>query len=108
MPFEVEAEKSSVWFAEQYRKDRLYGGHVISLGPGNTQAALSALKAYPGGLQIGGGINPENAGMYLEAGASHVIVTSYVFSNGKINFKKLETLVRCTGKEKLVLDFITR
>lgn len=95
-------------FAGMYQKANLTGGHVISLGPGNTAAALSALKAYPGGLQIGGGITPSNAKKYLDAGASHVIVTSYVFSNGKIDFGKLKTLVNSVGKENLVLDLSCR
>lgn len=103
-----ETEKSPAQYAKMYRKDKLTGGHVISLGPGNTEAALSALKAYPRGLQIGGGITPENAQTYLNAGASHVIVTSYVFSDGKIDLSKLDTLVRCVGRENLVLDLSCR
>ena len=99
---------SSAEFARRYRDDRLSGGHVISLGPGNTRAALSALNAYPGGLQAGGGITPSNAGSYLDAGASHVIVTSYVFSNGSINFDRLDKLVKCVGKQRLVLDLSCR
>jgi phosphoribosylformimino-5-aminoimidazole carboxamide ribotide isomerase len=95
-------------FAKMYKKDNLTGGHVICLGPGNTDVALSALKAYPGGLQIGGGINPSNAGQFLDAGASHVIVTSYVFSNGKIDLEKLQTLVKSVGKKNLVLDLSCR
>jgi phosphoribosylformimino-5-aminoimidazole carboxamide ribotide isomerase len=91
-----------------YRNDKLTGGHIISLGPGNTAAALAALKAYPDGMQIGGGITPENAETYLNAGASHVIVTSYVFSDGKIDLGKLATLVRCVGRENLVLDLSCR
>lgn len=100
--------RASSEFAQMYRKDNLTGGHVISLGPGNTDAALSALSAFPGGLQIGGGITPSNAERFLDAGASHVIVTSYVFSNGKIDFSKLKTLVDCVGKENLVLDLSCR
>ncbi len=103
-----ETEKSPAQYASMYQKDKLTGGHVISLGPGNTEAALSALNAYPQGLQIGGGINPSNAQTYLNAGASHVIVTSYVFSDGKIDLTKLSTLVRCVGKENLVLDLSCR
>jgi len=103
-----ETEKSSSQYAKMYQNDKLTGGHVISLGPGNTAAVLAALAAYPGGLQIGGGINPSNAETYLNAGASHVIVTSYVFSNGKIDQTKLDTLVRCVGKENLVLDLSCR
>ena len=100
--------KAPMEFAKMYQKDNLKGGHVISLGPGNTGAALSALNAYPGGLQMGGGITPTNAGLYLDAGASHVIVTSYVFSNGKIDFNKLTALVKRVGKENLVLDLSCR
>ncbi len=103
-----ETEKSPAQYAKMYQKDKLTGGHVISLGPGNTEAALSALKAYPQGLQIGGGITPGNAETYLNAGASHVIVTSYVFSDGKIDLAKLDTLVRCVGRENLVLDLSCR
>ncbi|MFH2057295.1 MAG: phosphoribosylformimino-5-aminoimidazole carboxamide ribotide isomerase [Pseudomonadota bacterium] len=100
--------KTPLEFARMYQKDNLKGGHVIALGPGNTEAAMSALNAYPGGLQMGGGITPTNAGLYLDAGASHVIVTSYVFSNGKIDFDKLMALVKCVGKENLVLDLSCR
>ena len=103
-----ETEKSSSQYATMYQEDKLTGGHVISLGPGNTQAALSALRAYPQGLQIGGGITPENAQTYLDAGASHVIVTSYVFSDGKIDLSKLDSLVHSVGREKLVLDLSCR
>jgi len=95
-------------YAKMYKQDKLTGGHVISLGPGNHEAALSALSAYPCGLQAGGGITPENADEYLDAGASHVIVTSYVFSRGQINMAKLQTLVNAVGKDKLVLDLSCR
>ena len=103
-----ETEKTPAEFARLYRKDRLFGGHVISLGPGNQAAALSALKAFPGGLQVGGGITHENAGLYLDAGASHVIVTSYVFSKGTIDMDRLTTLVKTVGKKRLVLDLSCR
>ena len=86
-------------FSQLYRKDGLFGGHVISLGPGNQDAAMSALKAFPGGLHMGGGITPENAALYLDAGASHVIVTSYVFLNGKIDMERLGRLVKKGGKK---------
>src|SRR5579872_4372796 len=69
-------DRPAAWFAELYKGDGLQGGHVIMLGPGNGEQALGALKAYPGGMQLGGGINPENARRWLESGASHVIVTS--------------------------------
>jgi phosphoribosylformimino-5-aminoimidazole carboxamide ribotide isomerase len=74
------------------------------LGPGNEAAAINALEAFPGGLQLGGGINPENAARFLEKGASHVIVTSYVFKDGKIQWENLDRMSRAVGKERLVLD----
>mmetsp|Transcript_30719 Transcript_30719/g.46551 ORF Transcript_30719/g.46551 Transcript_30719/m.46551 type:complete len:263 (+) Transcript_30719:105-893(+) len=95
-------------YAEMYRRDVLPGGHVIKLGPGNDEAAISALKAYPNGLQIGGGINDTNAKKWLDAGASHVIVTSYVFREGKIDYERLDKLVGIVGKERLVLDLSCR
>src|SRR5688572_25741700 len=73
------SEHDSRWFAELYKSDGLSGGHVIMLGPGNEAAALEALKAFPGGLQIGGGLDDANCLPYLDAGASHVIVTSWLF-----------------------------
>ena len=95
-------------FAKMYKDDNLPGGHVISLGPGNEDAALSALHAFPGGFHIGGGITPQNAITYLDAGASHVIVTSYVFSNGRIDMDKLQLLQGTVGKNRLVLDLSCR
>ncbi len=103
-----ESPESPAQFAQLYRKDNLKGGHVIALGPGNTEAALSALKAYPGGLQVGGGITPDNAAQFLDAGASHIIVTSFVFSKGKIDMDKLNTLVQTVGRKRLVLDLSCR
>ena len=103
-----EAEQSSAYFAELYRSDDLGGGHVIQLGPGNDSAALAALRAFPGGMQIGGGINPENADQYLEAGASHVIVTSYVFREGHLDDAALDRMMRAAGRERLVLDLSCR
>ena len=96
------------WFAGLYRKDGLGGGHVIMLGPGNEQAASEALAAWPGGMQIGGGITEANAADWLERGASHVIVTSWVFRQGRIDFDRLARLVSETGKERLVLDLSCR
>jgi len=103
-----ESEKDSSYYAELYKNDGLKGGHVIMLGQGNETASISALKSYPGGLQVGGGINPSNALQYLEVGASHVIVTSYVFSNGKIDFEKLNEILSVVGKSRLVLDLSCR
>ena len=102
------SEKSAAWFAELYRRDQLSGGHVIMLGAGNENEARSALKTFPGGLQIGGGINSENASGWLEAGASHVIVTSWVFREGRVDWTRLDELVKTIGKEKLVLDLSCR
>jgi len=102
------ADKPSSWYAELYRGDNLEGGHIIMLGPGNEQAATEALAAWPGGMQIGGGINPDNARLWLDRGASHVIVTSCVFKAGKIDYDCLSRLVRTVGKKRLVLDLSCR
>jgi phosphoribosylformimino-5-aminoimidazole carboxamide ribotide isomerase len=101
-------DKPAAEFAEMYQRDQLLGGHVIKLGPGNDEAAKSALNAYPQGLQIGGGINDSNAREWLDAGASHVIVTSHVFHDGTIDYDRLRTLVQIVGKERLVLDLSCR
>lgn len=103
-----ESEQSSESYARLYREDALPGGHVIALGPGNEAAALAALRAWPGGMQMGGGVTPENARTYLDAGASHVIVTSYVFREGQINRERLGALVKTVGRERLVLDLSCR
>lgn len=98
------ASEDAKYYAQMFMKDKLSGGHIIMLGPGNEKQAMEALQAYPGGLQIGGGITRENAADYLEKGASHVIVTSYVFKDGIIHFDNLNSLRAEIGKEKLVLD----
>lgn len=103
------AEHPPAWFANRYREDGLTGGHVIKLGPGNDAAAREALAAWPGGLQIGGGITEENAAEWLAAGASHVIVTSRIFSeDGVFLPDRLEALTREAGRERLVLDLSCR
>ena len=109
------SEHSAGYFAEYYRELGIRGGHIIMLNKTGTpeyeasrEAALEALSAYPGGLQVGGGINAGNAGSFVDAGASHVIVTSYVFSDGKINYDNLEKLVSAVGKEHIVLDLSCR
>lgn len=102
------ADTRPSWFAELYRKDQLSGGHVIMLGPGNEQAAEEALSAWPGGMQVGGGIEAANACHWLDKGASHVIVTSWVFRNGRINLERLQRLMSETGREHLVLDLSCR
>ena len=103
-----EAQQSPAAYALLYQRDNLVGGHVIALGPGNQEAALAALAAFPGGMQMGGGITPENATSYLDAGASHVIVTSYVFREGRVDLERLHALVDVVGKERLVLDLSCR
>jgi phosphoribosylformimino-5-aminoimidazole carboxamide ribotide isomerase len=103
-----ETDRPATDFAEMYLKDKLTGGHVIMLGPGNTEAAKAALQAYPKGLQVGGGINDTNAQEWLDCGASHVIVTSHVFFNGQIDMERLQKLVDICGKEHLVLDLSCR
>lgn len=109
------SEKDSTFYAELYREDGLKGGHIILLNSvtseyyeATRQQALRALAVYSGGMQIGGGINDKNAKEYIDAGASHVIVTSYVFSDGKIQWKNLKNLVKAVGKEHVVLDLSCR
>ncbi|MBL4904353.1 MAG: phosphoribosylformimino-5-aminoimidazole carboxamide ribotide isomerase [Desulfocapsa sp.] len=102
------AKHPSSWFAKLYKRDNLTGGHIIKLGPGNDEAAKEALAAWPGGMQIGGGIAAENGKEWLDCGASHVIVTSYVFSGGQIDYSRLQKLVKAVGKENLVLDLSCR
>src|SRR5579883_2918864 len=79
------SDRSAAWYAGLYKRDGLKGGHIILLGPGNEEQALAALAAYPGGLQLGGGVNLDNARSWLDSGASHVIVTSWVFNGGQID-----------------------
>ncbi|HOY58146.1 MAG TPA: phosphoribosylformimino-5-aminoimidazole carboxamide ribotide isomerase [Verrucomicrobiota bacterium] len=102
------SEHPPAWFAAMYRRDGLAGGHVIMLGPGNEGAAREALAAYPGGLQVGGGIRLDNARGWLDAGASHVIVTSWVFRDGHLDGERLDALVRSVGRDRLVLDLSCR
>ena len=109
------SERSAADFAGLYQKYGLRGGHVILLNAGDSEyyeatkaQALSALSAYPGGLQVGGGITADNAQEFILAGASHVIVTSYVFSGGEIRFDRLEELMDAVGREHLVLDMSCR
>lgn len=81
------AGQDAAHFARLYRDKALKGGHIIMLNPPSSgfyektrRQALEALEAAPGYFQVGGGITPENAEEFLKAGASHVIVTSYVFT----------------------------
>lgn len=98
------SEHDSAYYAAMFKQDGLTGGHVIMLGGGNEEAALAALREYPDGLQIGGGIHAENASRYLEAGASQVIVTSYIFRDGKLDMDNLRRIVSEVGKDRLVID----
>jgi phosphoribosylformimino-5-aminoimidazole carboxamide ribotide isomerase len=98
-------EKSAADYAELYQKDQLHGGHVIMLGEGNEAAAISALQAFPRGLQVGGGITAQNACFWLQKGASHVIVTSMLFDeHGHFRKEAIEKLVHACGKERIVID----
>ena len=106
---------NAAFYAKLYQKYQLKGGHIILLNNKESEyfeatkaQAMEALKAYPGGLMIGGGIDADNALEYLEAGASHVIVTSYVFKNGDVNISNLKKLVNAVGKEHVVLDLSCR
>lgn len=100
-----ESQQSAAFYAEMYRRDNLRGGHVIKLGSGNDEAALSALKAYPEGLQVGGGINLENASAWIDAGASHVIVTSWFFDDkGRFLLERAEQLAKRIGRSRVVID----
>ncbi len=102
-------------YASLYKKKGLYGGHIILLNAKDSeyyekdlQQAKEALQEWPQALQIGGGITSENAKSFLEMGASHVIVTSYVFVDGEIRYDRLDELVKQVGKEHLVLDLSCR
>ena len=105
------SDQDAAYYARMYREDDLPGGHVILLNSSPSpyyektkEQALKALRAYPKGLQVGGGITAENAEEYLEAGASHVIVTSYVFKDGEIRLDRLKELEKAVGRKHLVLD----
>ena len=110
------AGKDASWYASLYKEKDLPGGHIILLNrtddrenyEADVRQALGALEAYPGGMQVGGGIRPETAEGWLSAGASHVIVTSYVFREGRIDEKNLNEMVRAAGKDHLVLDLSCR
>ncbi len=109
------SDMDAAYYAGLYKEAGISGGHVIMLNHPDSEyyhktkeQALAALRAYPGGLQVGGGITPDNAAEFLEAGASHVIVTSYVFRDGFIHYDKLKRLCDKVGKEHLVLDVSCR
>lgn len=102
-------------YAQKYKSDGINGGHIILLNPVTSEyyeatkkQAIQALQAYPQGMQIGGGITKDNALCYLEQGASHVVVTSYVFENGQVHWSRLKELSELVGKDRLVLDLSCR
>lgn len=98
------ADHPSSYYADIYRRDDLPGGHIILLGPGNEMAAHEALNAYPGGLQVGGGIKPENTGQWLDYGAQKVIVTSYLFPDGQFSEERADEMASIAGRDRLVID----
>ena len=102
------SEYTPDYYAALYKRDNLTGGHVIQLGSGNENAALAALGAWRGGLQLGGGVNSGNARYWLDAGAAKVIVTSFVFENGSFRVDRVEELLNAIGREHLVLDLSCR
>ena len=109
------SEKSGEYYARLYKENNLKGGHIIILNSKDSsfyestkQEAVKALNAYRGGMQIGGGINDENAHYFIDEGASHIIVTSYIFENKKLSFDRLNRLKNAVGKDKIVLDISCR
>ena len=105
------ASRDATYYAKLYQRNQLFGGHIILLNKfdnpyydATKKQAIDALKAFPGGLQVGGGINDSNAKEFLDAGASHVIVTSYVFQNGRVSYPNLKKIGKFVGKKHLVLD----
>lgn len=109
------SDQDAAFFAGLYQRKNIKNGHIILLNhkespyyENTKKQAFEALKAFPGGLQVGGGITPENAGEFLDAGATHVIVTSYVFKDSQINYENLNRLIKEVGRENLVLDLSCR
>ena len=109
------SQRDGAFYAHLYKEQKICGGHIILLNSVESEyyeetrkQALLALKEYPGGLQVGGGITADNAASFIEAGASAVIVTSYVFRDGKINYENLDKLVQAVGREHVVLDLSCR
>lgn len=105
----------AAFYADMYRRDGLSGGHIILLNPAESEyypadveQAAAALEAYPGGMQIGGGMNLNNAEQFLDMGASHIIVTSFVFRSGMVDYERLTSLRELVGRERLVLDLSCR
>ena len=102
------AVHDSAYYAELYKKYGLCGGHVIMLGKGNENAAVNALRSYPGGLQVGRGINDENGKVFLDAGASHLIFTSFIVSDGVLHWDRIRKLNSVYGRKNIVIDLSCR
>lgn len=109
------SEKGAEYYADLYKKNNLTGGHIILLNSSDSQyygetkkQAIAALSKFQNGMQVGGGINDKNAMEFIDAGASHVIVTSFVFQDGKVNYGNLERICSCVGADRLVLDLSCR
>lgn len=102
------SDRDATFYAALYQQHNLTGGHVISLGGGNQEQAMAALGTWPNGLQYGGGVNADNAEAYIAAGASHVIVTSWLFEGDQFSWQRLEQLQQLVGKDRLVLDLSCR
>ena len=105
------SQRGADFFANFFKEQNIYGGHVIMLNnknsehfPQTREQAIKALSAFPGGFMIGGGIGEDNAKEYLSAGASHVIVTSYIFHDGVVDMERLKGLCGAIGRERIVLD----
>ena len=98
----------ATYYATMFKNSNLYGGHIMMLGPGNESQVIKALEVFPKGLQVGGGINDENADYYISKGASHIIVTSFVFNNGEIDLNNLKKLRKVVEKDNIVLDLSSR
>lgn len=105
----------AVYYASRYRADNLPGGHIIVLNTPDspyilesTRQAREALAAFPGGLHFGGGVTAENAKIWLDYGASHVIVTGYLFHDGIFDESRMKKLVSAVGKSRLVFDLSCR
>lgn len=109
------SEQDASFYAKLYKDSHIKGGHIILLNKAGTpyyeedvREAKLALAEYPGGLQLGGGVTAENAEDFLDMGASHVIVTSYVFRDGRVDYNRLKELLNVVGREHLVLDLSCR
>lgn len=109
------SENDASYFANLYKNEGLQGAHVIMLNAVDSEyyeatkaQAMLAIRTYPGALQVGGGITAENAPEYIKNGADKVIVTSYVFKNGEIQYENLNKLVEAVSKEHIVLDLSCR